>query len=140
MRGFLACTIGAVALAAMSADAAAGTHPHAVGRVVLESTSDAATSPAVAAPRQVAPGQLVMITGDCVNEAETVNVVLALADPEPRMGWHAMLITDMEREDGNLHVRVPNVPEARHHIFSVRVYAGDSEDACVCEAGQIRIG
>jgi hypothetical protein len=139
MRGLLACAAGALAMATIGGDAVAGTYPQRMGAVVLHSTSDSASSTTLA-PRTVSPGQMVMITGDCVEESDKISVVLALADPEPRAGWHAMLVTDMEMQDGNLHVRVPNIAEARNHTFRVRLYVGESENACVCEAGQIRIG
>lgn len=106
--------------------------------VVLYSSSDAA-SPSSVPPRDVAPGQMVMITGDCLGESDKVNVVLSMTDPEPRDGWHAMLVTDMEMRDGNLRVRVPDMPQALNRVFRVRLYVGDTSDACVCEAGQIRI-
>jgi hypothetical protein len=139
MRGLWAIVLSAVAVAGVSGDAFAGNHGPRAGTIVLHSTSDAASS-TVLSPREVTPGQMVMITGDCVDEDAKINVVLSLAEPAPRAGWHAMLVTDMEMQDGNLHVRVPNIPEARNHTFQVKLYVGESEHACVCEAGQIRIG
>ena len=67
-------------------------------------------------------------------------MVLSLADmAQGSAGFHAMLVTDQTRDDGTLRVRVPNMPEARNHVFRVRLFVG-SEDPCVCEAGSIRIG
>jgi citrate synthase len=129
--------MAAAALTALSGDALAGAYEARMGMVQLYSSSDGAA--ASATPRNVVAGQMVMITGDCVEKSGKVNVVLSLAEDEPSNGWHDLLVTDMELQDGNLHMRVPNMPHARNHVFRVRVFAGEG-DPCVCEAGQIRIG
>lgn len=109
-----------------------------MGMVQLYSTSDASGS--TAEPRDVTPGQMVMITGECVGRRDAeVNVVLALAEDEQQPGWHSLLVTDMEIADGNLKVRVPNLSQARNHTYHVKLYVGD-RDPCICEAGSIRIG
>jgi hypothetical protein len=123
-------------MTSLGGDAVSGAYQARMGVVQLYSTSDS-SSPS-AAPRDVKLGQMVMITGDCVSKDRKINVVLSLADDEPNNGWHSMLVTDMEMQDGNLHVRVPNMAQARNHTFRVKLYVGDS--GCVCEAGSIRVG
>lgn len=138
MRGLVTWVLAAAAITAVSGDASANFFTGRMGMVMLYSTSDAASS--TAEPRDVAPGQMVMITGECVGDSEKINVVLSLAEDEPSDGWHSMLVTDMDIQDGNLRVRVPNMPQARNHVFRVRLFVGEDRKPCVCEAGKIRIG
>jgi len=127
------------ALAMAGGDASANALLMRASTVQLYSTSDASGSTAM--PRDVVAGGTFTISGECVADADDdVRVVLSLADgAAPRTGWHAMLVTDMEVEDGNLRVHVPNMPEARNHVYRVRLFVGE-DDPRVCDAGSIRIG
>jgi hypothetical protein len=137
MRGLWTAVLAAAAMTTVAGDAVSGAYHSRMGVVQLYSTSDSSSS-STAEPRNVALGQVVMITGECVDKDRKINVVLRLADDEPSDGWHSLLVTDMEMRDGNLHVRVPNMAQARNHTFRVKLYVGDS--GCVCEAGSIRVG
>lgn len=106
--------------------------------VELYSTSDAGGSSGVE-PRKVAPGETFMVTGECIGgEDEDVRVVLSLSDGDATSGFHEMLATDQQRDDGSLRVRVPNMKETRNHTFRVKLFLGDS-DPRVCDAGSIRV-
>ena len=107
-----------------------------------------ASSPA-ARPRaegpvaDVRPGETVTITGECVRapSAEGLRVVLTLAEGTDVVvtGYRAVLATDQRIRDGNLQVRVPDMPEADNHVFQVKVFRLGEQAPQICEAGAIRI-
>jgi len=139
MRAFWTTAFAIAAMLAASGDASASNSPLWMNMVRMYSTTDTSTSTAM--PRDVAAGEMVMISGECVADADDdVRVVLSLADDtDAQAGYHSMLVTDQTREDGTLHVRVPNMPEAKHHVFRVRLFVG-ADDPRICDAGSIRIG
>ena len=91
----------------------------------------------------VRPGETVTITGDCVRvpSAEGLRVVLTLAESGDGVstGYRAVLATDQRIRDGNLQVRVPDMPEADNHVFQVKVFRLGEQVPQICEAGAIRI-
>jgi len=89
----------------------------------------------------VRPGQTVTITGECVRvpSAEGLRVVLTLAAGTDATGYRAVLATDQRFRDGNLQVRVPDMPEADNHVFQVKVFRLGELTPQMCEAGAIRI-
>lgn len=110
--------------------------------VVLRSTVGEFSGRAAGAGEPVAdvrPGQTVTITGECVRapSADSLRVVLTLA--EGAIGYRAVLATDQRFRDGNLQVRVPDVPESDNHVFQVRVFRLGAQTPQICEAGAIRI-
>jgi hypothetical protein len=91
----------------------------------------------------VRPGETVTITGDCiVASSESLRVVLTLADraDSAPAGYRAVLATDQRIHEGNLQVRVPDVPEAEDQVFQVKVFQLGEEVPQICGAGAIRIG
>ena len=88
---------------------------------------------------EVRPGETVTITGDCVRapSADELRVVLTLA--EGTAGYRAVMATDQRMHDGNLQVRVPDMPEADNHVFQVKVFRLGQQAPQICEAGAIRI-
>jgi hypothetical protein len=88
---------------------------------------------------EVRPGQTVTITGDCVRapSVEDLRVVLTLADGT--MGYRAVMATDQRIHDGNLQVRVPDLPEADNRVFQIKVFRLGRQAPQICEAGAIRI-
>ena len=90
---------------------------------------------------EVRPGQTVTITGDCVSapSADNLRVVLTLADDVITAGYRAVLATDQRIRDGNLQVRVPDMPGADNRIFQVKVFRLGEQTPQICEAGTIRI-
>jgi hypothetical protein len=90
---------------------------------------------------EVRPGQTVTITGDCVSgrSADSLRVVLTLADGVVTSGYRAVLATDQRIRDGNLQVRVPDMPEADNRVFQVKVFGLGDQAPQMCEAGAIRI-
>jgi len=90
---------------------------------------------------EVRPGQTVTITGDCVSgrSADSLRVVLTLADGVVTSGYRAVLATDQRIRDGNLQVRVPDMPEADNRVFQVKVFGLGDHTPQMCEAGAIRI-
>jgi hypothetical protein len=92
----------------------------------------------------VQPGETVTITGDCVRgpSADSLRVVLTLAGrPDgTTTGYRAVLATDQRIRDGNLQVRVPNLPEAEDQVYQVKVFRLGEQAPQICGAGAIRIG
>jgi hypothetical protein len=90
---------------------------------------------------EVRPGQTVTITGDCVGapSADNLRVVLTLADDAVTAGYRAVLATDQRIRDGNLQVRVPDMPGADNRVFQVKVFRLGDQMPQICEAGAIRI-
>ena len=88
---------------------------------------------------EVRPGQTVTITGECVRapSADGLRVVLTLA--EGTTGYRAVLATDQRIRDGNLQVRVPDMPQSDNHVFQVKVFRLGEQSPQICEAGAIRI-
>jgi len=88
---------------------------------------------------EVRPGETVTITGDCVGalSADDLRVVLTLA--EGTAGYRAVMATDQRMLDGNLQVRVPDMPEADNQVFQVKVFRLSEQATQMCEAGAIRI-
>ena len=88
---------------------------------------------------EVRPGQTVTITGECVHapSADGLRVVLTLA--EGTTGYRAVLATDQRIRDGNLQVRVPDMPQSDNHVFQVKVFRLGEQSPQICEAGAIRI-
>jgi hypothetical protein len=89
---------------------------------------------------EVRPGETVTITGDCVHapSADDLRVVLTLA--QGTAGYRAVMATDQRIHDGNLQVRVPDMPQADNHVFQVKVFRLGQQAPQICEAGAIRIG
>lgn len=91
----------------------------------------------------VRPGETVTITGDCIRvpSADSLRVVLTLAEGVEGIstGYRAVLATDQRIRDGNLQVRVPDMPEADNHVFQVKVFRLGQQSPQICEAGAIRI-
>jgi hypothetical protein len=87
----------------------------------------------------VRPGETVTITGDCVRalSADDLRVVLTLA--EGTAGYRAVVATDQRMHDGNLQVRVPDMPEADNYVFQIKVFRLGEQTPQICEAGAIRI-
>jgi hypothetical protein len=88
---------------------------------------------------EVRPGQTVTITGECVRapSADDLRVVLTLA--EGTAGYRAVVATDQRMLDGNLQVRVPDMPEADNQVFQIKVFRLGEHTPQICEAGTIRI-
>jgi len=88
---------------------------------------------------EVRPGQTVTITGECVRaSADELRVVLTLA--EGTAGYRAVVATDQRMLDGNLQVRVPDMPEADNQVVQIKVFRlGEQTPPQICEAGTIRI-
>ena len=88
---------------------------------------------------EVRPGQTVTITGECVRalSADDLRVVLTLT--EGTAGYRAVMATDQRIHNGNLQVRVPDMPEADNHVFQVKVFRLGQQAPQICEAGAIRI-
>jgi len=114
--------------------------------VVLRSTVGefAGRAPGAAGPvADVRPGETVTITGECVRgpSSESLRVVLTLAEGTGGAvtGYRAVLATDQRIRDGNLQVRVPDMPEADNHVFQVKVFRLGEQAPQICEAGAIRI-
>lgn len=93
---------------------------------------------------EVRPGETVTITGDCVRgpSTDSLRVVLTLAErPDgATTGYRAVLATDQRIRDGNLQVRVPNLPEAEDQVYQVKVFRLGEQAPQICGAGAIRIG
>jgi hypothetical protein len=91
----------------------------------------------------VRPGETVTITGECVSalSADSLRVVLTLAEGTAGVitGYRAVLATDQRIRDGNLQVRVPDMPQADNHVFQVKVFRLGEQVPRICEAGAIRI-
>ena len=124
------------------ASASASTEPMRMALVELHTTPiDADAQSSGIAPRNVAPGENFLVSGACIadEDSDDIHVVLSLADGEDvATGFHEMLVTDQSRLDGHLRVRAPDLKEARHHVFRVKLFVGES-DPEVCDAGAIRI-
>lgn len=92
---------------------------------------------------EVRPGETVTITGECIRapSADNLRVVLTLAEGTDGVtaGYRAVLATDQRIHDGNLQVRVPDVPEADNQVFQVKVFRLGEHAPQMCEAGAIRI-
>ena len=89
---------------------------------------------------EVRPGETVTITGDCVSApSDNLRVVLTLADDVISAGYRAVLATDQRIRDGNLQVRVPDMPGADNRVFQVKVFRLGEQVPQICEAGAIRI-
>jgi hypothetical protein len=88
---------------------------------------------------EVRPGQTVTITGECVRapSADELRVVLTLA--EGTAGYRAVVATDQRMLDGNLQVRVPDMPEADNQVVQIKVFRLGEQNPQICEAGAIRI-
>jgi hypothetical protein len=91
----------------------------------------------------VRPGETVTITGECVrvSSADDLRVVLTVAGrPDGSVtGYRAVIATDQRMRDGNLQVRVPDLPEAEDHVFQVKVFRLGEQVPQICAAGAIRI-
>lgn len=138
--------IGTVLMAGLLASAAlaqpGGPGSEDATGLVLRSTVGefSGRSPIPAEPiAEVRPGQTVTITGDCVRapSADDLRVVLTLT--EGTAGYRAVMATDQRMHDGNLQVRVPDMPEADNHVFQVKVFRLGQQAPQICEAGAIRI-
>ena len=111
--------------------------------LILQSTVGEFSGRAPVPPSEVVgdvrPGETMTITGDCVQapSADDLRVVLTLA--EGTSGYRAVVATDQRMLDGNLQVRVPDMPEADNRVFQVRVFRLDEQSPQICEAGAIRI-
>ena len=110
--------------------------------VVLRSTVGEFSGRAAGAGEPVAevrPGQTMTITGECVRapSTESLRVVLTIADGTS--GYRAVLATDQRFRDGNLQVRVPDMPESDNQVFQVKVFRLGEQTPQICEAGAIRI-
>ena len=92
---------------------------------------------------EVRPGETVTITGDCVRapSVDDLRVVLTLAEGSEgaTTGYRAVMATDQRMRDGNLQVRVPDMPHADNHVFQVKVFRLGDKEPQICEAGAIRI-
>ena len=66
-------------------------------------------------------------------------LTLAEATSGAVTGYRAVLATDQRIRDGNLQVRVPDMPEADNHVFQVKVFRLGEQAPQICEAGAIRI-
>lgn len=88
---------------------------------------------------EVRPGQTMTITGECVRapSADSLRVVLTLA--EGATGYRAVLATDQRVHEGNLQVRVPDMPQSDNQVFQVKVFRLGEHTPQICEAGAIRI-
>lgn len=137
-----AITTAALALTgiALALNATAGVACDTVQMSLVRLTSTAETSGAPAQPRDVAPGDTFLVTGECVGDGDDdIHVVLSLSDgAEVRAGFHELMATDQERKEGSLQVRVPNMKETLNHTFRVKLFVGDS-DPRICDAGSIRV-
>ena len=92
---------------------------------------------------EVRPGETVTITGDCVAgpSTDSLRVVLTLAQPDgTTAGYRAVLATDQRIHDGNLQIRVPNLPDAEDQVYQVKVFRLGEQTPQICGAGAIRIG
>lgn len=110
--------------------------------VVLRSTSGefaGRAAPAGEPVAEVRPGQTMTITGECVRapSADSLRVVLTLA--EGATGYRAVLATDQRVHEGNLQVRVPDMPQSDNQVFQVKVFRLGEQTPQICEAGHIRI-
>jgi hypothetical protein len=114
--------------------------------LVLHSTLSSVTgeNSGIATPiADVKPGETFTITGECVtrvHSAESLRVVLTIADTDVAPGYRSVLATDQEIRPGGLFVRVPDMPEAANRIFQVKVFRLGHETPEICDAGSIRIG
>ena len=119
------------------------TSEDATGLVLKSTTGDfSGRVPTPSEPiAEVRPGQTVTITGDCVSAptADNLRVVLTLADDVINAGDRAVLATDQRIRDGNLQVRVPDMPGADNRVFQVKVFHVGEQVPKICEAGTIRI-
>lgn len=134
--------LGAVLLAGAALAQPGGLGSEDATGLVLRSTVGefSGRAPIPAEPiAEVRPGQTVTITGDCVRapSADELRVVLTLA--ESTAGYRAVMATDQRIHDGNLQVRVPDMPEADNHVFQVKVFRLGQLAPQICEAGAIRI-
>ncbi len=87
----------------------------------------------------VRPGQTVTITGECVRAPSTDSLRVVLTIAEGTTGYRAVLATDQRFRDGNLQVRVPDMPESDNQVFQVKVFRLGEQTPQICEAGAIRI-
>jgi hypothetical protein len=134
--------IGAVLLAGAALAQPAGLGSEDATGLVLRSTVGefSGRAPIPTEPiAEVRPGETVTITGDCVRapSADDLRVVLTLAGGTT--GYRAVMATDQRIHDGNLQVRVPDMPEADNHVFQVKVFRLGQQAPQICEAGAIRI-
>jgi hypothetical protein len=114
--------------------------------LVLRSTAGefSGRAPAQSEPiAEVRPGETVTITGDCVRapSADNLRVVLTLSESATgaSAGYRAVMATDQRIRDGNLQVRVPDMPEADNQVFQIKVFRLGEQAPQICEAGAIRI-
>lgn len=134
--------VGAALLAGAASAQPGGLGSEDATGLVLRSTAGefSGRAPIPAEPiAEVRPGQTVTITGDCVRvpSAENLRVVLTLAGSTA--GYRAVMATDQRIHDGNLQVRVPDMPEADNRVFQVKVFRLGQPAPQICEAGAIRI-
>lgn len=137
-----AITTAALALTgiALALNATAGVACDTVQMSLVRLTSTTETSGVAEQPRDVAPGETFLVSGECVaDDGDDVHVVLSLSDgAEAKTGFHELMATDQERKDGSLQVRVPNMKETLNHTFRVKLFVGDSNPQ-ICDAGSIRV-
>jgi hypothetical protein len=116
--------------------------------LVLHSTVsdfDGRSADIVGAVSDVQPGQTLTITGECVMQeesADNLQVVLALAENQNTTpaGFHAVVATDQVLSGDDLHVRVPEMPQAANRIFQVKIFRLGTQSPEICDAGSVRIG
>jgi hypothetical protein len=133
--------------AASSAHAVNPPHGDATGLVLHSTLSDMAARDAVIVREaaDVEPGQIFLITGDCVmmvDSASQLRVVLTLAGTltNGQPGFRSVIATDQAMQGNALQVRVPNMPETANRVFDVKIFRLGEAIPQVCEAGSIRIG
>ena len=113
--------------------------------VVLRSTQgefSGRSTPATDPVAEVRPGETVTITGDCLGtpSAENLRVVLTFAErADASSGYRSVLATDQRIRDGNLQIRVPDLPDVQDQILQVMVYRLGTAAPQICGAGAIRI-
>jgi hypothetical protein len=94
----------------------------------------------------VVPGEEIAIACDALeatkHESDSdVRVVLTLAaapgDTGP--GYRKVLVTDEERIDGSIRVKIPSTPDIQEHTVDLTVYVLGNSGAMFCDGGKLKI-